>query len=144
MTSATLFSLSNSIALLLWLTIIIGHRFSPLIMWIQRLGPLLFGLLYLTIIVKTWGQMSLDSFGTIDSVRELFNSDDLLLAGWLHYLAFDLFLGCWQIQTARQHGIPFLLIIPALLLTFLFGPVGYLTFLTTQFLHSRLSDTKTH
>jgi hypothetical protein len=53
----------------------------------------------------------------------------LLLAGWLHYLAFDLFVGAWEVRTARAAAIPFLLVVPCLGLTFLFGPAGLLAFL---------------
>ena len=53
----------------------------------------------------------------------------LLLAGWVQYLAFDLFIGAWQVRDARTQGISHLLVIPCLLLTFLFGPAGLLHFL---------------
>ena len=68
-------------------------------------------------------------FGSIEAVRALFQSDALLVAGWLHYLAFDLFVGAWEVRTARTEGIRHLLVIPCLVLTFLFGPLGFLTFL---------------
>jgi ABA DEFICIENT 4-like len=68
-------------------------------------------------------------FSSIAAVRALFASDALLVAGWLHYLAFDLFVGAWQVRTARAEGIPHLLVVPCLVLTFLFGPVGFLAFL---------------
>jgi len=45
----------------------------------------------------------------------------VLLAGWTHYLAFDLFIGGWEVRDAQRRGIPHLLIVPALVLTFLFG-----------------------
>jgi hypothetical protein len=48
----------------------------------------------------------------------------LLLAGWIHYLAFDLFLGAWQARQAQRLGISHFLVVPCLLLTFLFGPIG--------------------
>ena len=68
-------------------------------------------------------------FSSIEAVRALFQSDALLVAGWLHYLAFDLFVGAWEVRTARAAGIPHLLVIPCLALTFLFGPLGFLAFL---------------
>jgi len=46
----------------------------------------------------------------------------------VHYLAFDLLLGAWQLHTARREGIPHLHLLPCLLATFLFGPAGYLLF----------------
>ena len=71
-------------------------------------------------------------FSSIGAVRQLFQSDALLLAGWLHYLAFDLFVGSWEVRTARAEGIPHLLVLPCLALTFLFGPMGLLAFLIVR------------
>ena len=51
-----------------------------------------------------------------------------LTAGWIHYLAFDLFVGTWIAQRAARLGLPHLATIPLLALTFLFGPAGLLAF----------------
>ena len=59
---------------------------------------------------------------------QLFTQPEIALAGWIHYLAFDLFIGAWEVRTARAERIPFLLVVPCLALTFLFGPAGYLAF----------------
>ena len=61
----------------------------------------------------------------------------LLLAGWLHYLAFDLFVGAWIVRTARSEGMPFLLVLPCLPLTFLFGPAGFLLFVVLRAVRNR-------
>ena len=60
----------------------------------------------------------------------LFSGKPLLAAagGWVHYLAFDLFIGAWQVRDARVQGISHLLVIPCLQLTFLFGPAGLLLY----------------
>ena len=56
----------------------------------------------------------------------------MLLAGWTHYLAFDLFIGGWEVRDAQRRGIPHLLVVPALVLTFLFGPAGLLLYLAIR------------
>jgi hypothetical protein len=82
---------------------------------------------YAAIVLSHWssGQGGFDSLA---SVEQLFKSRWLLLAGWVHYLAFDLLVGAWQLRTARREGIPHLHLLPCLLATFLFGPAGYLLF----------------
>ena len=50
--------------------------------------------------------------------------DGLLLAGWVHYLAFDLFVGSWEVEDARARGVSHWLVLPCLLCTFLAGPAG--------------------
>ena len=66
-------------------------------------------------------------------MRTLFENPWLLLAGWAHYLAFDLFIGGWEVRDAQRRGIPHLLVVPALVLTFLFGPAGLLLYLLISF-----------
>jgi hypothetical protein len=52
----------------------------------------------------------------------------MLLAGWTHYLAFDLIVGSWEVRDARERGISHWLVVPCLALTFMFGPVGFLAY----------------
>jgi hypothetical protein len=52
-----------------------------------------------------------------------------LLAGWIHYLAFDLFVGSWLVRDAHLRGIAHGWVLPLLFLTFLFGPAGLLSYL---------------
>ncbi len=52
----------------------------------------------------------------------------MLVAGWLHYLAFDLFVGGWIAREGERAGLPHLLLLPCFVLTFLFGPAGLLAF----------------
>jgi hypothetical protein len=68
-------------------------------------------------------------FSSLAGVRALFADPRGLLAGWTHYLAFDLFIGGWEVRDAQQRGIRHLLVVPALALTFLFGPAGLLLYL---------------
>jgi hypothetical protein len=76
-------------------------------------------------------------------VRALFENPWLLLAGWTHYLAFDLFIGGWEVRDAQRRGIPHLLVVPALVLTFLFGPAGLLLYLAIS-LRRAPSDAAAH
>ena len=71
-------------------------------------------------------------FSSLAGVRALFDNPWGLLAGWTHYLAFDLFIGGWEVRDAQRRGVPHLLIVPALALTFLFGPAGLLLYLATR------------
>ena len=69
-------------------------------------------------------------------MRALFDNPWALLAGWTHYLAFDLFIGGWEVRDAQRRGIPHLLIVPALVLTFLLGPAGLLLYLAIRWSRS--------
>lgn len=124
MTPDQLFSLCNAIALGGWLLLIVAGR----VRWVPALVtgailPLLFAVFYGVALIPHWGETP-GGFGSLDAVQSLFSNRWLLLAGWVHYLAFDLFAGSWQVRDAREHGIPHLLVVPGLVLTFLFGPLG--------------------
>ncbi len=133
MTADLLFRLCNSVALAGWLVLIVtgwsaraSRVISSLITGLFVPG-LLCGL-YLVLIASHWGGHR-GGFNTLSDVMLLFTDPWLLLAGWVHYLAFDLFIGSWQVRDARRNGVPFLLVLPCLVLTFLFGPIGLLLYL---------------
>ena len=64
------------------------------------------------------------SFSSLEGVMAIFASPWGALAGWVHYLCFDLFVGRWIVRDAREPGY---LLAPILLLTLMLGPVGFLT-----------------
>ena len=68
------------------------------------------------------------SFNSLDGVRLLLSTPEALLAGWVHYLAFDLFVASWQVEDAPAARIPHWLLLPCLALTFVAGPVGLLLY----------------
>ena len=84
-------------------------------------------IVYLVLIVVYFAK-SPGGFGTLGQVTQLFQNSWLLLAGWIHYLAFDLFLGAWQARQAQRLGISHFLVVPCLLLTFYLAPSVYLCF----------------
>ncbi len=68
------------------------------------------------------------AFNTLAGVKALFQNDWLLLAGWIHYLAFDLFVGSWEVRDSQRLGIHHLLVIPCLVGTLMMGPAGLLAY----------------
>jgi len=123
-----LFRIANLVALCGWLVLLA----SPLIgRWADRIAgfglPLLLAVLYTGLILAFWSRGE-GGFSTLKDVMRLLSTPELALAGWIHYLAFDLFIGGWQVRTARTESIPFALVVPCLFLTFLFGPAGLLAF----------------
>lgn len=76
-------------------------------------------------------------FGTLAGVRLLLSTPEAMLAGWVHYLAFDLFIGSWETEDAPGANIPHWLLLPCLALTFVAGPVGLLLYLVLKAVRSR-------
>jgi hypothetical protein len=125
MEAKLLFPFANYLALLGWALLIFVPNWK-LTKYITGLGiMLMIALLYTYLMIASWGQTQ-GGFGSLNEVRLLFDNDKALLAGWIHYLAFDLFLGTWIVHHSQKHAVHHLLIIPALLLTFMAGPAGVL------------------
>jgi hypothetical protein len=123
-----IFSAANTIALLCWLAIILLPRTPFLrrcIVWLAVGG---FCAAYGVLIQLHFFAVPEGGFGSLASVQRLFTSPAVALAGWLHYLAFDLFVGVWIAKRADALGLSRWLQAPMLALTFMFGPIGLLVF----------------
>ena len=123
----TLFSVTTIVAMLGWLALLA----SPLIpKWSERIAgvavPLLLSAAYAVLLVLLWSDEG--GYGDLAGVTALFAQPEGVLVAWIHFLAFDLFVGAWICRQARQDGVAFWVVIPCLAFAFLFGPVGYLMF----------------
>lgn len=131
MTADQLFSALNLVTMAAWLPLV----FLPRVRWTATLLPVvvpsLLAVVYAVLVAATLSQTE-GGFSSLAGVRMLFDNPWMLLAGWTHYLAFDLFIGGWEVRDAQRRGVPHLLIVPALVLTFLLGPAGLLLYLATR------------
>lgn len=135
MSNELIFSISNGLAIIGWLFLLI----APYWKWTGRIvigGVVsLLAVLYVSFIVQSFGgESSGGDFNSLAGVMELFTKEIAVLAGWLHYLAFDLIVGWFIVNNAKKHEVNRWLIIPCLLLTFILGPSGLLLYLIIRFL----------
>lgn len=132
MTAAQAFGIANPFALLGWI-VLIGAILLGRPFWRDTvagfLWPLVLSVGYVTALsIGFVSGGSGGNFSSLAGARQLFTSDWALLAGWVHYLAFDLFVGAWIAGETERRGLTRLILIPVLPLTFLFGPAGFLLF----------------
>lgn len=137
MPAETLFSICGALALIGWLLLIVAPRWK----WTAQLVtavliPVLLGLVYLYLIATNLRGAE-GGFGSLAEVARLFQNPRLLLAGWVHYLAFDLFIGAWEVRDAQRLDINHLLVVPCLILTFLLGPIGLLLYFALRWIIKR-------
>ena len=93
--------------------------------------PTLFGLIYAGIMMAKFFDSG-GGYGSIAAVRALFAHDDILLAGWLHYLAYDFFIGVWIAEQADRIGLSRQIQAAILVTAFMFPPMGLVLFLATR------------
>jgi Domain of unknown function (DUF4281) len=143
MSADQIFSIANFASLCCWLLLIL----LPGKKWVSHVVagvavPAAFAALY-SVLIAVHFAGSEGGFSTLPEVALLFSNPWLLLAGWIHYLAFDLLVGSWEVRDARQRGIRHIFVVPCLILTFLFGPAGWLLYLgvRTQ-VHSSAPDSE--
>lgn len=134
MSDAALFQVANTVALLSWIALVVQpRRVAPVL---RFLVPGALAVLYLWAIATAMPGGD-GGFDSLANVKALFTSDRAVLAGWVHYLAFDLFIGCWEVLDARERGVRFLFVVPCLVLTFMFGPVGLLLYFAVRTVAAR-------
>ena len=126
-----LFQLANQVASVGWLLLIVAPR------WRGTRAAVLSGALPLLLAAAYVGLIGYQTvahpapgagFGSLAQVAALFREPWALLAGWVHYLCFDLWVGTWETRDAHRRGVPHWVLIPCLLATFLLGPLGLLLY----------------
>lgn len=128
MTPDLVFSILNAVALVGWILLAVAPRRRWAHLLVPTAVPLGLAAVYAAIVAAVWAD-SKGGFSTLADVATLFLNPWMLLAGWTHYLAFDLLVGGWEARDAAERRVPYLFLLPCLILTFLFGPAGWLLYL---------------
>lgn len=137
MTTEILFSVCNAMALSGWILLVLAPRWR----WTTTLVtsiliPMMLAAVYVVLVATNLGSTN-GGFGSLAAIGTLFETPSLLLAGWVHYLAFDLFVGTWQVRDSQRIGIRHLAVVPCLAFTFLLGPTGLLAYLVLRMTFKR-------
>ncbi|MBO6528202.1 ABA4-like family protein [Erythrobacter sp.] len=135
----TAFGAANILAMVMWAALILAPRWSALLAAVLYVGVGLLCLAYSVGIIgilsgafDPGGSGGSADFSTIEGVKAIFTSDGGVTIGWIHYLAFDLFVGLWIARDADAKGFSRLLQAPILLATFLAGPLGLFLWLAIR------------
>lgn len=139
-----LFSLGNLLALTGWVALLAALFIPPVrklaLGWAGLAIPCILAVAYIWLFATAGGGFDMSDFSSIAGVRGLFQDDKALTAGWFHYLAFDLFVGTWIARDGiGRIGSPIarVILIPCLGLTFMFGPIGFLSYQLVRLLARR-------
>ncbi|MBN3581222.1 DUF4281 domain-containing protein [Algoriphagus aestuarii] len=132
-----IFTAANSLAFLCWIFLFVLYQKRWVYKFLFSFICVIMGSAYLYFILKGLGADTGGGFDTLANVKLLFLSDEALLAGWIHYLIFDLFVGMWISFNADMRGINRWILLPCLVLTFMAGPTGLLLYIIIRIIHSR-------
>ena len=129
MSNEQLFLLANGIAFFAWLVLIL-FPFRPFTNKVL-IGVVVASLCitYAVLVYNSLKPGDFKSFMTLGGVTAMLSVPGAALAGWIHYLAFDLMTGLFIANNAAKHGISYAWLLPCLVLTFLLGPIGLLLYM---------------
>ena len=126
MTIEGVFSACNLVAMAGWILLLAVPRHRLAMTIAGTAIPLTLAAIYLALFALHARESS-GGFSSLAAVAQLFANHWLLLAGWVHYLAFDLFIGAWETRDAMARRVPRLLL-ACLMMTFMLGPIGLLCY----------------
>ena len=128
-----LFALLNYSVLPAWLLLLVLPRWKGTRVVVHSgLYPVVLGLAYAVLLFGDQPGPQGASFWTLDGVTRIFTTPHTIIACWLHYLIFDLFVGAWEVRDAERLGLSHLFVVPSLVLTLMFGPVGLMSWLAVR------------
>jgi hypothetical protein len=139
MTWETVFAAANMLALIAWVALVLLPRKPFVLAAILYAGVgILCGTYAFSLIGLMTGTLNPGGppvamdFGSIEAIRAIFASDGGIVVGWVHYLAFDLFVGLWIARDADAKGISRFVQAPILFATLMAGPLGLFVWLVLR------------
>ncbi|MCC6774892.1 MAG: DUF4281 domain-containing protein [Gemmatimonadaceae bacterium] len=126
-----LFAIVNPLPLPAWLLLLFVPRWKYTLPIARLLVVPLLAAAYAALVITKFGGTEGD-FSSLAGVQLLFSNPHALLAGWVHYLAFDLFVGAWIVEDALARPVTWWARAIPLPLTLMFGPAGLLLYLVLR------------
>jgi hypothetical protein len=112
-----------------WLALIVFPRQTWANFWFSGLAaPLSLSFIYMYLLLTYWNQppvAHITQFITLQGVYAMFGNNGLLLVGWINIIAMDLVVGAWMTRKAAQIRMPYIYLLPCLIVTFVFAGFGF-------------------
>jgi hypothetical protein len=143
-TLSTLFIVANALPLPVWLLMMFlpSWRVTQTVVR-SRITSVLISILFVVLNVLFFStvmedKFEVEGFFSLDIIAHAFKNRFVVLLCWIHYLAFDLLVGSWMFldNYDNDRPVPQLLMIPIFVLTFAFGPAGFLLYVLCKVLFS--------
>lgn len=130
-----LFKICTPLVLPFWLALMIipNHKIVKNLITIVAVA---LALVYASM-VPVFLEMEEGGFGSLEELMLLFKNPQAVLAGWVHYLVFDLLTGRWIALDAVKNGISKWFVAPCLVFTLMLGPIGFLLYTILKYLYPK-------
>ena len=134
MTDDRLFGLANALPLLGWLALCLAPLARGPLVALARVVAVVLAVGYAAMVGAALATAAgpMPDLTTLPGLARAFSDPHVMLVGWIHYLAFDLWTGAWEAEEAGRRGMPHWAVLPCLALTFLAGPIGLVLFLALR------------
>jgi hypothetical protein len=129
-----LFEWSNLAVLPFWALMVLAPR-ARVTQAVMRwpVVPALLALLYAVLVLPRMGALlPMLAQPQLGAIAALLGTPAGATIGWVHFLAFDLFVGRWAYLDSRERGVSAWAMAPVLLLILMFGPLGLLAYLALR------------
>jgi Domain of unknown function (DUF4281) len=137
----TIYTIANNGVIPFWLLMAFAPFRWPLVKLIIIVVVCLLAMLYVALF-GVFVSSGSGSFASLSGVSQLFSQPGLLLAGWVHYLAFDLLVGLWEREEAARIDISRVWLVICLFFTLMTGPMGWLLFMAVRSFRLRVMTHK--
>jgi hypothetical protein len=131
-----LFFVVMAIAIVGWLSLLAFPRRHWANFWFAGVGiPVVLSLFYVVVLIMYWFQEPPGNYGAIfnlSSLYAMFDNDGLLLVAWISILGMDLVAGAWMARKAAQTRMPYVYLLPCLIMTFIFAGIGFTMFMVAM------------
>lgn len=136
MNSDLLFQLANLAVLPFWALMLLAPRWAVTRRVMESLWvPAGFAALYAALVLPGLPAILPALLRPeLDTISQLLGNRDAAVVAWIHFLAFDLFVGQWEYLDAQDRQLPHWFLAPALFLTLMVGPLGLLSYLGLRLL----------
>ena len=126
-----LFALASAVPLVGWLALAFAPLRRAAAVIVARVVAVVLAAGYLALVGAALAHPAgpAPDFQSLAGLAKAFSNPHVMLIGWVHYLALDLWTGSWEVEEAGRRGVPHAAVLPCLLLTFLAGPAGLVVFL---------------
>jgi hypothetical protein len=131
MTPGTAFALLNLAVLPAWILLILAPGWKWTRVVAAYVTPAGLGVAWALLMAGQFAPQG-GGFGSLEQLMDIARDPWILVSVWLHNLLLDVFLGAWEVRDAQRLGVPHAYVIPCLIVTFLAGPVGLLTYFAVR------------